>query len=188
MIEIEDFLEDYEGFREHVESISYEGVKSPYDGVVYPDVSIDIPEEVFKEVKGKLEALFKAEVEVNAMFLRLSTEGVHVPHQAHHDLLMGDYSLMLYLGRREIGGTSFLKHTELGYTDESIPKEVFERDTNLKDKWEIVGMCQAKPNKACIFDAGTLHRAEPVGGYGSSVEDGRLVLTAFFEVKDDKEV
>ena len=50
------------------------------------------------------------------MFMRMSPEGVHVPHAAHHDGSMGNYRMMLYLNREPDcqGGTELLSYLTTG--------------------------------------------------------------------------
>lgn len=173
---IDDFLpaDVFELLREHCDTISYDGVKNPVDGVIYPGISIDIPK-VVRQFFGA----------PKFMFMRLSLAGVPVPHQAHTDSLMGSESLMFYLNRPKHcqGGTSLVRHLETGMIGDPISKyavDCWKRDTNDPRAWEVYEMAQMQPNRCVIFDASLMHRAEPVGGFGSSPYDGRLVLTAFY--------
>lgn len=176
MIQINNFLSGYEAFREYCDNLDYSGVENPADGVFYPGVSLEIPENIQQEVKSRIERAMDKEVSINAIFLRLSTKGMFAPHQAHHDGIMGQYSLMLYLNRPEhcMGGTSFVRHI----SGDDLAR--WEIDHSDPTKWEITDLCVMEPNKACIFNAELMHRAEPIGGFGDSPENGRLVLTAFF--------
>lgn len=160
--------------RDHCDKISYTGVKNPVDGVVYPNISTDIPKSVLKYLGRP-----------KVTFLRLSLAGVKAPHQAHTDTLMGSESLMLYLTRQEYckGGTSLVKHIETGMTSDprnADEETIWQRDTNDPRAWMVYDIALMQPNRAVIFDANLMHRAEPVGGFGSSARDGRLVLTAFY--------
>ncbi|MES2367708.1 MAG: hypothetical protein V4563_17660 [Pseudomonadota bacterium] len=185
MIEIHGFLDHFDALRAHCDGVLFDGLTNPVDGVFYPGVSIDIPDYVKQEVAEKLSILEDGEIRINALFLRLSLEGVKAPHQAHTDTVMGKKSMMLYLNRPEdcCGGTALVKH--VSGMDRNPISEVQEliwlKDTNTPDKWEVTHLCRMQPNKAFIFDADLMHRAEPVSGFGSNPINGRLVLTAFYD-------
>lgn len=184
--EIPDFLDDFQAMRAHCDSLDYEGIHNPNDDVFYPGVTIDIPAEVKQEVIGKTEASVGAKIKPNFMFLRMSMQGTYAPHQAHTDSVMGKKSLMLYLNRAEdcLGGTSFVKH-ESGMDrdpEDLNGLHLWREDHSNASKWEVVEMCPMEENKACIFDADLMHRAEPIGGFGHTPKDGRLVLTMFFDL------
>ena len=107
----------------------------------------------------------------------------------HTDDSMGSLSFMLYLNRNEhcIGGTSFVAHKKTGLNSAPTNQkqvEVWRQDTNNFDAWAITGMCPMVENRAAIFEASKMHRALPVGGFGKGAEDGRLVLTMFFDLND----
>lgn len=173
---IDDFLppDVFARLREHCDTIKYSGVVNPVDGVVYPDISVDIPDYV-RVFFGSAKTLF----------MRLSLAGVKAPHQAHTDTLMGERSLMLYLTRLEYckGGTSLVEHIETGmFSDPRNDQELkaWQRDTNNPYVWKVYEMAEMLPNRLVSFDACLMHRAEPVGGFGTNAQNGRLVLTAFY--------
>jgi hypothetical protein len=158
---------------------------NPADEVFYPNVSLDIPEAIKKEVEDAIKEEFGEDIVVNAMFLRQSSLGVYCPHPVHTDTLMGEWAVMLYLNREEDcrGGTSFVKHTETGlYDNPQTPEElsIWEKDYNNLDAWSIYDMAYMEPNTAVLFDGDLMHRAEPVGGFGDTNENSRLVLAVFF--------
>jgi hypothetical protein len=184
---IDNFLDDFESFRSYCDSVNYGGLENPVDGVFYPDVSTDIPDAIRAEIIEKASAFFGAEIDAGAMFLRLSTKGVDAPHQAHSDSSMGDYALMLYLNRMEdcLGGTSFVVHKKTGLCENPINKKqelVWQESTNKPDDWSILDICSMKPNRCMFLETNYMHRAEPIGGFGSDAVDGRLVLTFFFNL------
>jgi hypothetical protein len=182
MIEIVDnFLDEamYNRLRAHADTLSFAGVQNPVDGVVYPGISTDIPDDVKRFILRTLQP------RDYTLFMRLSLAGVPVPHQAHTDSLMGTKSLMLYLNRPEHckGGTSFVKHIRTGMI--SDPRDKFEEalwklDTNKRKAWEIYEQVDMKSNRAAIFPSKLMHRAEPSGGFGKDAQTGRLVLTMFY--------
>lgn len=185
MIEINNFLSDYPSFRHACDLLSYDGMENPADGVFYPGVTIDISDDIKREVQAGLELALGKEIKINVMFLRMSKEGVEVPHMVHTDTIMGRYSFMLYLNREEDceGGTALVQHENGMYREPSCSHslKVWQDDYQNIDKWTVTKMCDMKENKGCIFDARLMHMAFPVGGFGDSVKNGRLVLTAFFD-------
>lgn len=173
---IDDFLpaDVFKLLREHCDKVLFGGVANPADGVTYPGISTDIPQ-VVKQFFGRPKFLF----------MRLSLAGVPVPHQAHDDSLMGSESLMFYLNRPEHvkGGTSLVRHRFTGLFRKPATKgeeTVWQTDTNNPEAWEVYELAEMQSNRAVLFDASLMHRAEPVGGFGDSPSNGRLVLTAFY--------
>jgi len=182
---VEDFLDDFEAFRLHCIGLDYSGVKNPVDGITYPGISLNIPPDSLQEVADKLATLEQRNIQVNTMFLRQSPEHTCAPHQAHTDTVMGARSLMLYLNKKEDcqGGTSFVVHRETGmYSDPQTDREhmAWARDTNNPQAWDILAEVKMVSNRGLIFDSYRMHRAEPVGGFGTTNENSRLVLTAFY--------
>ncbi len=182
MIRFENFIADFDALNKHARSLSYGGVVNPQDGVLYPDVSSDVPFDTVAEIKYKLEHTLAFTVNISMSFFRLTnTKTSTAPHQAHNDVVMGDFTFLLYMQNGE-GGTSFVYHKDEGMEHGPVNDEelaVWKRDTNILDAWEINGVVGMKENRACIFDSSFMHRAEPVNGFGNTVDNGRLVLTAF---------
>lgn len=178
------FLDNYDWFRTYCDGLDYDVVTNPTDGVDYHGISLEIPEFMKIDVLYKLQQLVGPITRYN-MFLRQSVDGSKAPHGAHNDLSMGQHTMILYLNRPEHckGGTSLVSHKEHGMsesvTEEQI--EIWERDTNNYDAWEIDEMCDMKSNRAFICPAGRMHRAED-GHFGDNNEDGRLVMVCFFDV------
>lgn len=181
---IDHFLDDFNGLRNVCDNLNYTGVTSPVDGVYYPGISLGIPQAVKAEVMKKLEKL-TGKVSQLWLFLRLSVEGVDVPHQAHNDASMGRYGMILYLNRPEHchGGTATVRHKIEGMengpeNDQQL--EIWKRDVNQYDQWDITEMIPMQPNRAWIFPTETMHRAEKPSAYGTGSTDGRLVMVAFW--------
>lgn len=183
MINIFDnFIESYPELKAYSLTADYSGVENPVDKVVYPYICAEIPEAVKSEVLEKLTGILGREPEKVTMFLRQSPKGVHVPHIAHNDLSMGRYSLMLYLNDNPDGGTAIIRHKQTGicYAPESdLFIGILKEHQNQVDKWSIIESSVMAENRAAIFDAGLMHCALPIGGFGEG-ESSRVVLTAFF--------
>jgi len=183
MIIIDSFLENYSELKKHSLSCSFSDIVNPVDGVAYPFINKDIPESIVSEAQEKLSEIF-GDVKINAIFLRMSPAGVGVPHMAHTDISMGRYSLMLYLNDKDGAGTGLLTHKETGiaFTPESqYFADIVIADQNNCDAWHITEMAHMKENRAAIFDANRFHCALPVGGFGDSQSESRIVLTVFFD-------
>lgn len=185
MIVRDNWLSTYDTLKAHSLTVGYGGVTNPYDGIEYPDITVDIPDECRKEVVEKLGDLL-GDIEIKQMFMRLTTLNTSTPpHQAHPDNMMGTHTVILYMNNA--GGTSLVKHVETGMTEDPPTEElwhVWKRDTNTPEAWRIYDIAEGRENRVAVFDSRLLHRAEPIGGYGTSAVDGRVVLTAFIDVKD----
>lgn len=182
------FLDDFESVREFADSADYRTYRSEVDGIEYPLIC-PVTQSISEAVQGAVELALGTAITVRHVFLRASPAGVYVPNQVHNDLSMGQYSLMLYLNRPEDcrGGTSFLRHVEHGLehgprTQEEIA--IAQRDSNIPERWEVTMLCPMLTNRALIFPAEIMHRAEPSGGFGAGLV-ARVVLTAFFDLRND---
>lgn len=187
MITIDNFSNKFDQIKELSINGQFEDIENPYDGVTYPHILREIPADIVSDIEDKLNDIF-GQVVINAMFLRRSPKGVYVPHMAHTDNSMGDYSLMLYLNDNDNGGTGLLRHKPSGITyapESEVFVDVVRHDQNNPDQWDVYHRSIMKENRAAIFDAHLFHCALPVGGFGEGAES-RCVLTAFFSVKHDQ--
>jgi hypothetical protein len=184
---IDDFIRDFPAFNKHVRSLPFKGEVNPQDGIEYPDISADIPEDVKREVIQNLEEAMGWKVQMNLLFLRNTSKGTQTaPHQAHTDTIMGTHIFLLYMQDGPAGaGTSLVRHKELGFDKDPITEEQFEawkRDVNDYDAWEITDLIRMKKNRAaCGIWSAKMHRAEPVEGFGSKSKDGRIALIGFYQ-------
>lgn len=170
---IDNFFADYERVRREAIALDYQGEINPVDGVLYPNINTTIP------CRDEVEALTAG----GFMFLRLSPLGVKAPHQVHTDITMGKKTLLIYLCEGE-GGTSIVSHKETGMTENPVNDfelSVWQRDHDKYDAWHIIEQADIKPNRAVIIPSHLYHRAEPIEGFGVNVNDGRLVLTCFYD-------
>lgn len=181
----ENFLPNFDRVRRLCDTAQFTDMVSPVDGVTYPHINTAIPELCRDSLIASLSEVIGTPVRLNYLFMRLSPEGVRVPHQAHTDATMGRYSAMIYLNYRIHcqGGTSILRHVS-GTLDEH-PDDcgdglLWGADCNSPEKWEVLAECPMRPNRAFIFDSRLFHRAEPIGGFGRDPRNARLAMTAFF--------
>ncbi len=181
---VDDFLPEFDRVREFADVADYQPFVSAVDDVEYPFIC-PAPDFVSELVHSGVKKIMGGSIDIQHVFFRASPDGVHVPNQVHNDLSMGEYSLMVYMNRRKdcTGGTSFLRHKEMGFDRNTVCDEELEaalRDGKNPDKWDVTMTCPMEENRALIFSAELMHRAEPVGGFGSG-DEARVVLTAFFD-------
>lgn len=180
---INNFIESYSQLREYADTANFETIKNNVDDVEYPYVCADIPENIKNEVLAVIAEDMGREPRDVTIFMRMSPAGVHVPHVAHTDKSMGRFSLMLYLNDHEKGGTSILRHKESGaayHPDDEDFVKYLNQDINDPYAWAPLYKTSMKQNQAAIFDSSFFHRAEPVGGFGDTQKNARIVLTVFF--------
>jgi len=180
MILLDDFLPSYDELKAFSLTCDYVDEVNPIDGVTYPHICRDIPEHLQEEILQTIEHTMGQEPEDPLLFLRASPEGCKAPHMAHTDYSMGDWSFMLYL--TDVGKTSFLRHVDSGIMYQPMVQTYVEtvvRHQNDPSKWEVYQVAEMKENRACIFDSGLLHCAEPIGGHGHGGSQ-RTVATCFF--------
>lgn len=180
---VDNFLDYFEDWRAWADGLAYTDEVNPVDSVSYPGIYRHVPT---WGIQQRIQAVIGIPVLIRTAFLRLSPEGVHVPHQAHSDSVMGAYSLMLYLNRPEdcLGGTALVRHRGSGMqTDPQTQEglEIWTRDMNDPTAWETYSLCEMKTNRAFIFRSDLMHCAFPTGGFGENPMNARLVLTTFFD-------
>lgn len=185
MIIRDDVLTNFDELRTYADTAPFRNYQNGPDGIVYPLICTEIPIPVDTQMRNLVESATGERPSQSTIFMRASPKGVYAPHQAHSDEVMGRWSVMIYMNRSEDcqGGTSLVRHKATGMDrSPQTPDltEAWQRDTNDPDAWDVVAMAEMRPNRGCVFDSELMHRAEPVGGFGSTQQDARLVLTGFF--------
>lgn len=158
---------------------------SQWDGVTYPDINNNIPYWVQDYVFNRLKEIMGGPITPIAFFARATTKNTPAaPHKIHSDKLMAQFSAHVYISKDwpKEAGTSFWIHNEAGdrHTEETDVESVA-KDCNDLSKWVHSFTCQGRFNRLLIHDASYWHCAEPIGGWGDEVKDGRVVLTCFFD-------
>lgn len=158
-----------------MEHVEYE------DGVTYPNIAV-LPPIVQAEITHKLKRVFGPGVTEVLSFARYSFAGVTPPHWAHSDRNIAQFLALIYLNEGQDNfGTCTLKHKIFGFEthpDTDFHKQVLLVDANIKSEWEVTFHCPARFNRLFIINADLIHAA--MGEYGSTKEDGRLVVSFFF--------
>jgi hypothetical protein len=189
IINLDHWFDKFDPFRDFARTCSYEGEVNPVDGVIYPDISTDIPETIKQEIYDKLSHFTGGKVYMGHTFMRLSVEDVHVPQAAHNDVSMGTHALMVYLDNDDSPktGTALVEHIETGIKGQPQTEEelqIVRKDCSDLSKWRVYDwLAEGGANTAVIFPTYLMHQAHPHGGFGKDSEDGRLVLTCFFDLE-----
>ena len=156
----------------------------PYrDGVTYPNVS-ELPYDVENEALANLEKIF-GPITMKLAFARYSFADTEPPHWAHSDREIAQYLALIYMSEGGVGetGTAVVRHKQFGFeTHPSDPTEqtYLLRDANDRNRWQITYVCPSRFNRLFVLSADLVHAA--MGEYGKTKEDGRLVLSIFFDV------
>lgn len=184
------FFSDGETARASLLDESYQGIVSPFDGVFYPDIA-KIDPVLEAELWFGVQEIVGERIRASAIFARLSVDGVKAPHQVHTDAIMGDYTAIVYMNAPEHcqGGTSVLRHRETSLaTHPTTPEEIAycTRDSNDPTKWVTTYFAEMVFNRIFVCDSKLFHRSEPIGGFGKTVADGRLVVVGFFNRAREK--
>jgi hypothetical protein len=185
-IVIDDFLDDFASFRDHMHKADYTGVVNPVDLVTYPDCTYDIPIWVKAQIVQKISAKMGGAMHpLYGFVVRLTSDITQpAPHQAHTDSTMAEYVALLHINPG-VGGTELIHHVHgnMHYNPETEDElAIWDRDKNDEHQWVRDAMVDIEPNRLVIIETQRMHRAWPIHGFGSGPEDGRLVLISFFNV------
>ena len=182
MIELDNFLDFPDRLIAYSNRCEFKDEVNPVDGVVYPRICKDIPQEILNDVVFNLtHKLGRAPIDPFC-FMRRSPQGVPVPHKFHTDNSMGTYSMMIYLQDNPDAGTGLAQHIETGLTMAPESYELLSKaieDCNDDSKWQVYKTASMVKNKAVIFDSRLFHVALPIGGFGEA-NTARTVFTCFF--------
>lgn len=130
----------------------------------------------------------------SSMFFRITNP--EMEHALiHSDREYGENTAIVYLSpNTDAGsGTAFYKHRETGWVDMPPLEEIMKDpgfflklrqqmlDADDKD-WEMHEFVEAAYNRCLIFDAPKIHCRMPKTGYGTNVEDSRMVWVCHFNL------
>lgn len=177
-----------DGFLPNPEEARQMGLSAPYidwhgpDGEVYKRICIT-------DVPGVRDGIERAvgPVEMLGMGFRLNFNG-ELPNAAvHSDMGWGTHALVLYLNDG-IGGTAFWRHRATGARRiDPGDFDLFEavrNDWDDESKWEQTGLCEMAFNRAVIYESALFHSRYPFAAFGNDAESGRLIVVAFFNLKE----
>lgn len=156
----------------------------PYvDGVTYPNIA-QLPPSVHQEMCDNLRTVVGPAFKEVISFARYSFESTHPPHWAHSDHEIAQFLALIYLNESEELGTCCLKHSELGFETHpqtDFHKQVLISHANYRQEWEQTFVCPGRFNRCLILNTELIHAA--VGQFGSTRDDGRLVISVFFNLE-----
>lgn len=171
--------------RAHALGLDYRGEIGP-DGVEYPNISAAVPRDLAGELEYVLGHASGGSVDVKLSFFRLSLADTAAPHWAHTDAIISEYLALIYLTRNEDcrGGTAIVEHVSGMARHPRTDAEValWREDTNRPERWVPKTIAPMAFNRLVVLPTDVFHAATPQG-FGTSVEDGRLVLISFFSRK-----
>lgn len=186
---IDEFLADPNRARALINQMEMRDEKYA-DGVTYPNIAM-LPESVSREIHQNMEMLVGPMFSPVLEFARYSFADVQPPHWAHSDRNIAQFLALIYLTTdraAEKYGTVCLKHKELKFSTHpvnNVQKDILLTQANQKDAWEVVFECPGKFNRCLILNADLIHAA--AGEYGTGKEDGRLVVSVFFNLEQAKQ-
>jgi len=195
---VDDFLKDPWAARRAALALDYDPAKQHGN---FPGLNSSTPLET-GAVDGAVSRLLGAKLGpapgTQHGHCRLTRKGDRGKSGVHID--PSSYSGILYLSRPEdcarpdAGGTDFFRHRRTGleavpqdpariaasgYGDiNALVEDVVNRDTTAHAKWERTLRVPARFNRLLLFSPWQFHNAAP--GFGTSVEDARLVMLLFF--------
>ena len=189
---IDDFLADPEAFREVAMRLNYslEGHYPGRNSVEHVQIE-GLDRLVSSIVREHVRAPYP--LESHARF-RLALESDSEPGKIHID--PSHWSGILYLSRPEDcrGGTEFYRHiptgmdrvprsekelNRIGYASyDDLQREVVDKDALDRSKWELTMTVPMRFNRLVLLQPQYWHTSG--GGFGTSVENGRLIYVMFF--------
>jgi len=184
VVVLDDFFLNPQKMLSGVQEDGFSDIVSQWDGVTYPGIcKLDWFSNYMAE---RMNFMFGEKIEGVTCFARITSSAQKpAPNQIHPDTVMSQYACLIYLSEvwPEGSGTSFWEHKKQGrlHTELSNHEEL-QRDSNDRSKWTEYYRVQGKQNRALIYDSRLFHCAEPVGGFGHNAQDGRIVLTYFFNM------
>lgn len=186
VIVIDDFMADPQELRGRGLDSVFIDHYSPSEGQIYKRVcSALVP-----EVVENLEKIFGRDVDTLGMGFRLNYEG-ELPNQCvHADLGWGEFALVLYLSEPPLeteSGTAFWLHQACG-ADRILKGQddvlaAVSGDWDNVESWQQEDFVPSRLNRAVIYKSELFHSRWPFAAYGTTPEDGRLILVAFFNLE-----
>ena len=181
---VDDFLDqiDLEYVIDYCSTAVFGCTANPKQDIVYEN-TVEIEDSL--SIAKKLSMIMGSEVKTSLLVLRRSSENTRCPQIAHDDVEVygSQYSMILYLNKPEHcdGGTSLLRHRMTNETD-GTKNEEWKNDRNDICAFDVELTCQMKTNRAFIFPSRMIHCSQPLGGFGTTPEDSRVVLVALFDL------
>lgn len=160
------------------------------DGVTYPNIA-KLPDSVMDEIEENLRLIVGPRFTHVLSFARYSFADTKPPHWAHSDYNIAQFLGLIYLNddaESFNAGTAVLRHKEFKFEthpESEFHKQILLHHANSRDEWEITFECPGRFNRLFILNAALVHAA--MGEYGKSRDDGRLVISVFFNLRGPNE-
>ena len=188
---VDDFFTDPEYIRSEVLQKEHTDLTSPIDNITYHGINMGVPHHINVAMRIALRRLFGKEIKVKYCFSRLRTSRMKpTPNNIHSDRTMSQYAAHIYLSEvwPDGSGTSFWKNKQydmeedVGLTEEQA--ETIRAQTNDRSYWTLTNRVAGKYNRFIVHDSTLFHSADPFEGFGDNINDGRLVVTMFFDLEE----
>ena len=188
---VDDFIKSVDSVREIAINSKPADLVNPEDNQQYSRVHVlaaDSP--LLARTCTNLSTIMGSRIQPTLAFFRFSYEGGYVPYHAHSDAFMDcQYTAVTYLNKAEHcrGGTCFLRHVGTGLTrwnKHTDPEDHARMQSEGAEPlaWvEEFGVPMA-PGRVVIYPSELIHWSQPLGGFGSTPEDGRLVFVTLFNL------
>lgn len=178
---IDDFHPLPEQLRLHALDQEYEDWLGP-DGEIYKRICrTEVP-----AVHYLLEMLL-GPIEMLGMGYRLNFNEEEPNAAIHSDLGWGTHALVLYLSEGP-SGTAFWRHkttsTDRIDTGDVWLFEQVNKSWNDESAWDQIRFVPMKFNRALIYESALFHSRYPFKAFGNSPETGRLIVVAFFNLRN----
>jgi len=183
----DDFFHNPAAVRQAVLAGQFADVINQADGVVYPGISIPPPavrDEFVSGVAFLMLSMGAGRLVPGAVFCRATYANMVASNKIHSDVVMGTHAAHVYLSEDwpDGAGTTFFSHRDAGMRHTQFIDASAIRPNEPAD-WVKYCSVQAAFNRLLIHRGDAWHLAEPVGGWGTSPADGRLVITMFFTLE-----
>lgn len=177
-----------DNFLENFGKVRTLGLRAKYidwdapDGQTYKRVC----PQVIPEVVDALNHLMGRPIQLYGMGFRLNYQGESPNREIHSDLGWGTHAAVIYLSEPPGGiqsGTAFWKH-ESGY-DRIVNGDVaalnaVEGHWDDPAHWEQTRFVSCKENSCIVYKSEIFHSRWPFSAFGSTPQDGRMTVVAFF--------
>ena len=156
---------------------------------------LDVTRWVLEPLTRRVAQTLGGTVQMRHLFARLSTTTRDASLRIHTDYGMGaTYACVLYCGdapeegpETEEYGTGFFRHhTHGAYAPDTLSAAAHDRllreEAGCASAWTPLWVCPMQRNRLLVYPASAFHARVPAAGWGTTQQDGRLVIAGFFDV------
>lgn len=181
-------LRVYDEFLLNPHSVRSRGLRAKYGNIVAKDGELykRVCEMVIPEVVDGLNEAMGRPIDLLGMGYRLNYASELPNHSIHADLGWGTYAAVLYMStppEMQTSGTAFWRHhtghDRIKMGEREVLKDVV-NDWDNAAAWEQTAFVPSEFNRCIIYRSELFHSRWPFEAYGSSPDDGRMIVVAFF--------